>query len=406
MRAPRAVAGLPRAFWVLWAGTLINRLGTMVQPFLALYLTRVRHVSLAGTGGVLTVWAVGSLISQPVAGVLADRIGRRATLAGGTLLAGAAMVALGYSRGLAVIVPIVFVLGLAIDAFRPASNAIVSDIVPAEERPRAFGLLFWAVNLGFSVAVIAGGWLAGHAAVWLFWTDAVTSVMFGLLVWRAVPETRSGLGEELPGGLLDVGRDRLMMAYVGVSIAYAVVYLQTLVGLPLAMKLSGRSPAQFGLVIALNGVLIVLLQPAISARLARRDHSRVLAGGMALVGAGFGLTALASGVLSYALTIVVWTAGEIVVSSVGATIVADLAPAHMRGRYNGVYGLAWGMAGLLAPTLSTRLLALNHWSLWVACAALCGGASLAQLAIAPGVRERSHGAAPVAAAPARAQAGP
>lgn len=393
MRAPRAVAGLPRPFWVLWAGTLINRLGTMVQPFLALYLTRVRHVSLAGTGAVLTVWAVGSLISQPVAGVLADRIGRRGTLAGGTLLAGAAMVALGYSRGLAAIVPIVFVLGLAIDAFRPASNAIVADIVAPEERPRAFGLLFWAVNLGFSVAVIAGGWLAGHASVWLFWTDAVTSAMFGLLVWRAVPETRSGLDQDLTAGLLDVGRDRLMMAYVGVTLAYAVVYLQTLVGLPLAMKLSGRSPAQFGLVIALNGVLIVLLQPAVSARLVRRDHSRVLACGMAIVGAGFGLTALASSVLSYALTIVVWTAGEIVVSSVGATIVADLAPAHMRGRYNGVFGLAWGAAGLFAPILSTRLLAVDHWSLWVACAALCGCASVAQLAIAPEVRERSATAA-------------
>jgi MFS family permease len=191
-----------------------------------------------------------------------------------------------------------------------------------------------------------------------------------------------------------------MMAYVGVTLAYAVVYLQTLVGLPLAMKLSGRSPAQFGLVIALNGVLIVLIQPAVSARLARRDHSRVLACGMALVGTGFGLTALASSTLSYALTIVVWTTGEIVTASVMATIVADLAPAHMRGRYNGVYGLAWGAAGLFAPTLSTRLLAVNHWSLWVACAVLCGGAALAQLAIAEGVRVRSEIASGVVAAQA------
>jgi MFS family permease len=397
MRAPRAVAGLPRPFWVLWAGTLINRLGTMVQPFLALYLTRVRHVSLAGTGAVLTVWAVGSLISQPTAGVLADRIGRRATLAGGTLTSGAAMIALAYVHALGAIVVIVFLLGLSIDAYRPASSAIVADIVAPEDRPRAFGLLFWAINLGFSVAVLAGGWLAAHSAVWLFWTDAVTSAIFGLLVWWAVPETRQGLGEQQTGGLRDVVRDRLMMAYAAVVVAYAIVYLQTLVGLPLAMKLSGRSPAQFGLVIALNGVLIVLLQPSISSRLARRDHSLVLAWGMSIVGVGFGLTALATSTLAYACTVAVWTLGEIIVSSVGATIVADLAPAHMRGRYNGVYGLAWGVAGLLAPTLSTRLLAINHWSLWVACVVLCGGASAAQLAIAPGVRERSH----LAAAPAR-----
>jgi MFS family permease len=338
MRAPRSMAGLPRPFWVLWWGTLINRLGTMVEPFLAIYLTRTRHMSLASTGVVLTMWGVGSLASQPLAGVLADRIGRRATLTGGMLLSAAAMVALAYARSLSAMVPVVAVLGLTIDAYRPAASALVADVVAPEERTRAFGLLFWAVNLGFSAAVVTGGWLAAHGATWLFWVDAITSVIFGLLVWYAIDETRVHAGEHAESGMLVVLRDRLMLGFVAVTLMYATVYLQVLVGLPLAMKLSGRSPTQYGLAVALNGILIVLVQPLVSSRLRRHDHSLVLACGMAIVGAGFGLTALASSTLAYALTVAVWTSGEIVTATVGVAIVAD--PVHMRGRYNGLWGLA------------------------------------------------------------------
>jgi MFS family permease len=389
MRAPRGVAGLPRPFWALWAGTLINRLGTMVEPFLALYLTRTRHLSLTSTGAVLTIWGLGALASQPVAGVLADRVGRRATLAGGTLLSAAAMLVLAYSRGLAAITVVVFVLGLSLDAYRPASSAIVADLVAPADRPRAYALLFWAINLGFSAAVLAGGWLAMHAAHWLFIVDALTSAVFGVLVWREVPETRSVDATARAGRLREVVHDPLMLAFLVITLGYAVVYLQSYLGLPLAMRRSGLPPSAYGLAIAVNGVLIVILQPFIAVRLGRWERSRVLAVGVGWVSAGFGLTALASSTLAYAGTVAIWTLGEIITASVALAIVADLAPAHLRGRYNGVYGLAWALASLLAPMIGTRLLAINRGLLWIVCAAVCAAAGIWQFALGGAYRRRA-----------------
>jgi MFS family permease len=383
------VRGLPRPFWVLWLGTFINRLGTLVEPFLVLYLTHTRHFSLATTGTVLTAWGAGSLASQPVAGVLADRVGRRSTLAGGTLVSAAAMVVLAFAHGLAAIIVVAVVLGVSIDAYRPASAAIVADLVPAEERSRAYGLLFWAINLGFTAAMLAGGWLAGHATNWLFFIDAATSAAFGLLVFRAVPETRTSVAGPDPGRLRDVIRDPLMAAFFAIILAYAVVYLQSYLGLPLAMRRSGLAPSAYGLAIAGNGLVIVAVQPFVVGRLARLDRSRVLAAGIAWVGAGFGLTALASSTVAYAGTVVAWTLGEIIVASVALAIVADLAPAHLRGRYNGVYGLSWSLAALLAPILGTGLLAVGRAPLWIVCAALCAVAGLGQLRLGEAIRRRA-----------------
>ncbi|GAA2769468.1 hypothetical protein GCM10020219_040420 [Nonomuraea dietziae] len=185
------IGGLPRPFWALWSGTLVNRLGTMVMPFTGVYLTQSRGLSLTAAGLVMAVFGAGSLVSQLIAGTLADRIGRRATLAGGMLATAVAMLALGYSTTLPAILASMFVLGLVIDAYRPASSALVADLIAPAERPRAYGLLFWAINLGYAVGMTAGGWLAQSGFMWLFWFDAISSVVFAVLVWRAVPETRA-----------------------------------------------------------------------------------------------------------------------------------------------------------------------------------------------------------------------
>src|SRR4051794_38438176 len=94
------VGGLPPAFWALWSGTLVNRLGSFVLPFLSLYLTRARGYSVGEAGAVLTAFGFGAALSQPLGGTLADRIGRRRTMAGGLAAAAAALVALGASHAL------------------------------------------------------------------------------------------------------------------------------------------------------------------------------------------------------------------------------------------------------------------------------------------------------------------
>ncbi|TMR93210.1 MDR family MFS transporter [Nonomuraea basaltis] len=382
------LGGLPRPFWALWGGTLVNRLGTMVMPFTGVYLTQSRGLSLTAAGLVMGVFGAGSLLSQLLAGVLTDRIGRRATLSGGMLATAVTMLALGYSTSLPAILASMFVLGLVIDVYRPASNALVADLVSPAERPRAYGLLFWAINLGYSVGMTAGGWLAGIGFIWLFWIDAVSSVLFAVLVWRAVPETRPD-ARESTGGFGVVLRDRVMVAFTLITLGHALVYAQTFTMLPVAMtEVVKLTPGQFGLAMALNGVLIVIVQPLVSGWLGRRDASRAFALGMAVMGLGFALTAFVTSTLGLAATIAVWTAGEIVTAGIAGTIVAVLAPAHLRGRYSGLFGFAWSMAAVLAPLVGGPLLELGAGALWFTMGGVGVASAAGMLLLGPAIRRR------------------
>ncbi|KAB8181503.1 MFS transporter [Microbispora catharanthi] len=374
------VGGLPRPFWVLFGGSFVNRLGTMVEPFIGIYLTQARGVSLATAGLVMTMFGVGSLLSQPVAGWLADRLGRRVTLTGGMVATAVTMIALGYTTSVPGLVVGMLVLGIVVDAYRPASQAIVADLVAPEDRPRAFGLLFWAINLGFSVAMVAGGWLARSGFTVLFWVDAVTCLIFGLLVWRAIPETRPVREDAQPGRFADVLRDRLMLAFVLGNLAYALVYLQAYSTLP---------TSAYGMAMAVNGLLIVVVQPLTNSWLARFDPSRVLAAGFALVGLGFALTSLVSSAAGHAAAVAVWTLGEVLTAGIPGAIVATLAPPHLRGRYSGLYGLAWSAGSLLAPLVGTRLLAAAPGLVWPLFGGLGLLAAAGQLLIGRAVRRRA-----------------
>ncbi|TQL94810.1 putative MFS family arabinose efflux permease [Actinoallomurus bryophytorum] len=382
------VGGLPRAFWALWAGSFVNRLGTMVEPFLAFYLTGVRGFSLAATGAVLALFGLGSVISQVLGGVLADRVGRRATLTGGMLATAAAMLALGYVTTTPVVIAVVFVLGVTIDMYRPASQALVADLVAPADRPRAYGLLFWAINLGFAVAMVLGGTLSRAGFSWLFWVDAATCAVYAVLIWRAVPETRVRRADREPGGFADVLRDRVAVASVLIVFGYAFVYLQAYSTLPLAMGHGGLPPQAYGLAMAVNGIGIVIIQPVAVGWLQRHDASRVLAAGMGVVGLGFGLTALAGSTLTFAATVLVWTVGEVLFAAVSMAIVADLAPPHLRGRYGGLYGTAFSVAALLGPLGGSWLLGHGTWLPWLTCAILCAASGTGALALAPAVRRR------------------
>jgi MFS family permease len=383
------IGGLPRPFWALWSGTLVNRLGTVVMPFTGVYLTQARGMSVTTAGLVMGAFGAGSLMSQLLAGVLSDRIGRRITLSGGMVATSAVMLALGYSTSLPAIVAAMFLLGLVIDVYRPASNAMVADLISPAERPRAYGLLFWAINLGYAVGMTAGGWLAGVGFVWLFWIDALSSLVFAVLVWRAVPETKPEARQAATGGFGVVLRDRLMVAFTLVVLGNALVYLQTVTMLPVAMtEVVKLSPAQFGLAMALNGILIVVAQPLVSDWLGRRDASRMFALGIAVMGVGFAMTAFVTSTFWLAVTIAVWTVGEIITAGIAGTIVADLAPAHLRGRYSGLFGFAWSLASVLAPLFGGPLLALGSRALWFTVGGVALASAASMLALGPAIRRR------------------
>ena len=389
-RALDVAAGLPRPFWVLWAGMLVNRAGSFVVPFLAIYLTQGRGFSAAQAGIVASLYGAGAAVASPLGGYLADHVGRRATLMGALALGGLGMIALGFARDIAVIAPACFAVAMVGEAYRPAMQAAVADLVPPAERPRAFGLVYWVINLGFSIGLTVGGALASASFLWLFVGDGLTSIAFAFIVWRAVPETRPAhpAGGKpragLVGGFAKPYRDRPFALFVLLSFLLLLVFMQHFTTLPLDMVAHGVTRAQLGLVLALNGILIVLVQPFVAARLSRFNRSRTIACGAALFGLGFGLNALARGAPLYALGVIVWTVGEMAVLPIANAVVADVAIPEMRGRYQGAYGITFGLASLAAPLIGTAV--LQHWgspAVWWGCLVMGLLVAAGHMALAP-----------------------
>lgn len=362
------VGGLPRPFWAIWAGTLVNRLGSFVLPFLSLFLTRARGYSIGEAGLVLTAMGLGSAISQPIGGGLADHVGRRRTMVGGLLASGLTLLGLGAAHGLPLLCLSAFVFGTASDLYRPASQAAIADLVADGLRPRAYALVFWALNLGFAVATLLGGFLADRGYWLLFAGDAATSVGFAVIVLRMVPETRPDRHGTEPGSLRDVLRDRLMIGLALSVILQSVAYMQAFFTLPLAVVHDGLGTSGYGEVIALNGVLIVALQPLLLGALGRRGRGPLLLVANLITGAGFMLTTFADSVPMHLVAVTVWTLGEILGAGQLGALVASIAPVHLRGRYMGVFGASFGISAFLAPSLGTQTLQhLGEPVLWAGC---------------------------------------
>ncbi len=377
---------------MLWAGILINRLGTLIEPFLGVYLVAIRGFSVTAAGAVLAIYALGSMASQILGGWLADRLGRRAALTAGTLANGACLIALGYVTAAPAVIAMTFAAGATIDMYRPAAQALVADLIPAAGRARAYGLISWAANLGFSAAMLSGGMLAQAGFRWLFWADALTCGAFAALAWRALPaaSVRAVAQATQPGGFADVLRDRVMAGFMLVVLGQMVVYQQGFTTLPIAMHTAGLPPSGYGLVMALNGAVIVVVQPLAGAWLGRREQGLVIVAGNVLLGAGFAVTCLASSVLGYGGAVCIWTLGEIATAAAGGAVVASCAPAHLRGRYLGLHGAVCSLGALLAPLGGTQLLGAGAPALWLTCGAVAGAAALGQLALAPALRRRTR----------------
>lgn len=178
----------PRTFWWLLSGIFFNRVGSCIYTFLTIYLKDQRHISFAKVGPMVALYGVGSLFAGPVGGFLADRIGRRRTLLIATLSGAAAMVHVNFAATPLHLACAILLLGFCGDLYRPAAHAWVADLVPPEQRARAYGWMYWASNIGFATAALLAGWLAKIDFSLLFWLDACTTLGFGLLVFTKVPE--------------------------------------------------------------------------------------------------------------------------------------------------------------------------------------------------------------------------
>ncbi|MCX5376919.1 MFS transporter [Streptomyces sp. NBC_00091] len=356
--ARESVSGLPSAFWWLWASTLVNRLGAFVATFMTLYLTLDRGYSASFAGLVVALHGLGGVVSSLGAGVMTDRLGRRPTMLAANVSTAFSVALLGFMEHPVAIAAVAGLVGMTSNASRPAVSAMMADIVRPEDRVRAFALNYWAINMGFGISAVVAGVVAEYSYLAGFLGEAALTLLCAVLVFVKLPESRpvrdsAAVADDGPEiGLGTVLRDGRFMAVVGLSFVISLIFTQGSVGLPAAMGAAGFSPGDYGLVVAANGLLIVVLQIPVTRFIEHRDPRRLLVISALLAGYGFAMTAFAGSLWAYALTVCVWTLAEIVNSPTQMGLVVRLSPVHGRGRYQGMYTMSWAVAALVAPLMA------------------------------------------------------
>ena len=365
------IRALPRPVWMLCLGSFINRFGSFVAVFLVLYL-REKGYSIAESGLVVSFYGVGNTAAAAAGGWFADRLGRRNAIALSMFTAAATMLALSQADWLPLIIALTTLTGLTSEMYRPASSALLTDLTPAGERIPAFALNRLAINLGFAAGPATAGFLAEESFFLVFLGDALTCIAFGIIALVALPEgVRVRRGEERRGeAIRTMFRDGVFVFFLVASVLGAFVYFQQQSTFPLHVRDSGLEDSDYGLLISLNGLAIVFLElPLVS--ISRRFRAPpVLALGSFLVGLGFAVNAVADDRPELALGVLIWTLGEIVYAPVASAYVADIAPEHLRGRYQGAWGLTWGLAFMLGPALGAAVYEWSPETLWLACGGL------------------------------------
>ena len=382
---------LPPTVRVLIAGALVNRLGGFIGPYLAIVLRREFHLSPYQLGLLLTCYGAGSLVSILVGGVVADRLGRRLALLVSLLGGGALACAMGFAPSIRVFIPLLVLFGFVADLYRPAASSIIGDLLPPAQRAVGFAGLRTAINLGFAVGMAVGGVLADWSWRAMFIGDGVTTILYGLIVYFFVPETRPAASEapERPplarnesalalelGGLsgpprppasgISPWRDPVCLQLALASFAFALAFHTNVTALPLTITVTAGYPAPvYGCLVGLNGLLIVLFEMSATDALRRFRRLRVAALGMLFVGVGYGITGFVMHWAWFLLTVVLWTAGEILSAPQKLAFIADWAPAESRGRYLSLIQATWSLATAVNPILFLPLYArLGERAFW------------------------------------------
>ena len=354
-----AFAGLPREVWLMAGALLVNRAGTMVLPFLSLYLTHDLGLTASQAGLVIGGFGLGSMAGSFLGGWLSDRMDPLRVQEMSLIAAGLGFLAFTLLHGMTALVVGVLVLATISEAFRPALMAAVAHRSRPENRARAFALIRLAANLGMSVGPAAAGLLAATRYVWIFVGDALTC-------WAAAAVLAATLTVDEPPrrdrGLLDPGTDRSpwidppFLAFMALVVLLAMAFFQVWATMPLYLRSSyGMSERSIGLLLALNALLIVLFEMPLIRAVEARDRMRMVGLGAFLVGAGLALLAAGPGWTAALASMVVLTVGEMLSMPITNTVVAERAGAASVGRYMGAYTLAFSTAFVIGPIVGTTI---------------------------------------------------
>jgi MFS family permease len=397
---------LPPSVWALLVGTFVNKLGNFLQVFLVLYLVH-RGWSAQAAGVALGAYGIGSIAGVLLGGTVTDRFGYRMTIAGSMAAAGALTASLLYVPALWQVLLVALAIGAAAQAYRPAAAALLVELTPTEQHVMVFAFYRLAFNLGMTGGPLIGLLLVRRSYELLFWSDALTSVAFGLVALALLAPHRAPVGGTAPGGRTGAGAagaaprradgyrqvfaDLRYLSFLAALLLNALVYIQYLSVLPLHVRDLDGSTTVYGLLVSLNAFLVICCEVPLT-RFVQRLPARVaVALGIGLVGLGLNLYALPAGVGGLVLATLVWSVGEMVGTPTASAYPGQVAPPRLRGRYLAAAAVPQQLGYALGPMLGTAAWALWGTGVWWLCGLLSAVAVLAALA---GVRNAPAEPAP------------
>jgi MFS family permease len=339
----------------------------MVLPFLTLYLTVDRRLPISTAGLAITIYGISAIVIAPLSGRLSDRLGGLRVMKTSLVLSGLVLLVFSLVDFLPGIFAVTAVWAIVSEAFRAPSMAIIGELAGPQQRKAAFALTRLAINLGMSIGPVAGGFLAMHSFKLLFYVDGATSLIAGVLIatlpWREIsPPLGKDVVQKTGDDIIprrwysDVLRDRLFIYFLLAMIPIELVFFQPLAAMPLFLVRDLHiTESGFGALLAINTVIIILVEVALNAAMSDWTHRYAMALGALLVGAGFGALIFVNSVSAVAVTIVIWTFGEMILLPASSAFVSDIAPSQLAGAYMGLYTMGFSVAVAVGPWLGTQI---------------------------------------------------
>ncbi len=367
-----AYSGLSPATWWLSLVMLVNRSGTMVIPFMTLYLTQTQHYSIGQAGLVMGIFGLGAVCGGFLGGKLTDKFGfyniQLAALTGGGIM----FITLGQMQSFTAICVAAFVLSTLNDSFRPANATAVAEYSSEENRTRSFSLNRLSINLGWAVGGAIGGFIASKNYHLIFWVDGLTNIGAALLLLGVLSPKRN---KQTPPrkALSDIKapsayKDKMYLVFVLLTITFGCSFFQIFSTLPVFYNQKLHlTPFYIGIVMCINGLLVALFEMAVVFTLEKQKRNLTyIQAGCLFVGFSFVVLNLLHGQLALALlSVIICTAGEILTMPFMNSFWIARTEPNNRGQYAGLYTAAWSIAQITGPALGAQIAELFSFStLW------------------------------------------
>jgi predicted MFS family arabinose efflux permease len=378
-----AYSGLSAPVWWLALVLFVNRSGTMVIPFLTVYLTTKLHYTIGQAGMIMGLFGAGAMLGAFLGGKLTDRIGFYPVQFASLILNGIMFIVLGQMRTLSQLGICIFILSSLGESFRPANAAAIAWYSEPGNRTRSYSLNRLAINLGWSIGPAIGGILASISYQWLFWVDGLTCILAALMLRLFLPPVRHQKiihnKDYIPAGSHSAYSDRIYLRFMFFVFLVSICFLQLFSIVPIYFKEQiHMNESAIGMVLALNGIIIVFSEMVLVYKLeGKRNATFYTSLGAIFMGLAFLIFNIAQNVIVVLFSMLVITFGEMMLFPFVNTFWISRSKEQNRGQYAALYTIAFSLAHVLAPTIGSQVVKHFGFSvLWYLVFVICLIASL------------------------------